>query len=256
MSTVLSRIQDEIAHWQRDSWPFAAVAAHYDALAGDYDEINEGTHAHFRRFTDALRMADVPDNATLLDVFSRTGLGTAYFYEQGKVGRAICADVSQEMGRLCAERLAEVGFDNYRWVQLEGYRWPFAYGEFEVVLSLETVEHVDRPDLFIAELGRVTRPGGWLLLSTPNVLWEPVHALAAVTTLHHSEGPHRFVPHRRLRQYVSKAGFQIVHAATTVLVPAGPSWFIRLGEWLEARTENSLMPLLGLRHFLIGRKLP
>ena len=256
MRDVLARTRQEIEHWTRPAWSFDMLETHFDDLAADYDEINEGAHSYFRRFTDTLRAADLPDDAYMLDVCARTGNGTAYFYRHGKVGRAVCADVSHEMGKLCAERLQTAGFENYRWVPLKGYRWPFSGEEFDVVLSLESVEHFDRPDLFIGELGRVTRPGGTLILSTPNVLWEPVHALAAITGLHHSEGPHRFVPYRRLRHLISLAGFQITHAETTVLIPAGPAWLIDLGRWIEERTRESLMPLLGLRRILIGRKLP
>lgn len=256
MSNLSTRIQQEIAHWTRPAWSFAMLEEHFDELAADYDEINEGAHSYFRRFTDTLRVADLPDDAYMLDVCARTGNGTAYFYRHGKVSRAVCADVSREMGKLCEARLQEAGFENYRWVQLTDYQWPFADEEFDVVLSLESVEHFDRPDLFIRELGRVTRQGGTLILSTPNVLWEPVHALAAITTLHHSEGPHRFVPYRQLRQLVSLAGFQIEHAQTTVLIPAGPPSLLRLGQWIEERARGSLMPLVGLRRILICHKLP
>lgn len=256
MSAVLTRIRQEIKHWTRPAWSFAMLEAHFDELAADYDEINEGAHSYFRRFTDTLRVADLPDDAYMLDVCARTGNGAAYFYQHGKISRAVCADVSREMGKLCEERLQAAGFEDYRWVQLRHYQWPFADEEFDVTLSLESVEHFDRPDLFIEELGRVTRPGGTLILSTPNVLWEPVHALAAITGLHHSEGPHRFVPYRRLRHLLSLAGFQITHAETTVLIPAGPPWLVELGQWIEERTQDSLMPLLGLRRILIGRKLP
>jgi hypothetical protein len=87
------------------------------------------------------------------------------------------------------------------------------------------------------------------------VLWEPVHALAAITGLHHSEGPHRFIRYRRLRHMVEAAGFQIEQAETTVLIPGGPAPLIKLGEWLEEHTQNWLMPWLGLRRILICRKL-
>ena len=256
MTTLMQRVKQEITYWTQSTWSFADVETHYDALAADYDEINENAHSHFRRFTDTLRLARIPDDAYVLDICSRTGIGTAYFYEQGKVGSAVCADVSQEMGKRCAERLESVGFREYRWVQICGPHWPFADGEFDVTISLETVEHFPRPDQFIRELGRVTRPGGTLILSTPNVLWEPMHALAAITGLHHSEGPHRFVPHRKLRHLISRAGFQLDHAETTVLIPAGPDWLIGAGQWLESRMKNSLMPLVGLRHIFICRKLP
>jgi len=107
----------------------------------------------------------------------------------------------------------------------------------------------------VRELGRVTRPNGILILTTPNLLWEPVHALAAITGIHHSEGPHRFLPYGRLIRMVQDAGFIIEENETTVLVPGGPEWLVSLGERIEERTRHSLMPLLGLRRVLICRKL-
>jgi 2-polyprenyl-3-methyl-5-hydroxy-6-metoxy-1,4-benzoquinol methylase len=254
MSSLRQRIYDELKYWTQSSWSLADVGRHFDEMAYEYDEINEGANSYFRRFTDTLRMVNLPDKAHFLDVTSRTGNGTAFFYQQGKVATAVCADFSCEMGKICRERLHSVGFHDFHWIHLQDYHWPFATGEFDVTLSLETVEHVPFPEQFVRELGRVTKSGGTLILSTPNVLWEPVHALAAVTQLHHSEGPHRFIRYGRLLNMVRDAGFHIEHVETTVLIPAGPEWLLRLGDWLESRTKESLMPWLGLRHILICRK--
>lgn len=255
MHALLQRLRNELKYWKQAYWSLADVGHHFDEMAYEYDEINEGANSYFRRFTDTLRLADLPDKAHFLDVTSRTGNGTAFFYEHGKVGTAVCADFSGEMGKICRERLHSLGFHNFHWVQLVDYHWPFATNEFDVTLSLETIEHVAFPDQFVRELARVTRPHGTLILSTPNVLWEPVHALAAITQLHHSEGPHRFIRYSRLLPMVRDAGFHIEHAETTVLIPGGPAWLLKLGDWLEAKTKNSLMPWLGLRRILICRKL-
>lgn len=47
---------------------------------------------------------------------------------------------------------------------------PFADGAFDVVLSMEGIEHFEHQAGFVRECARVLRPGGWLLLTTPNVL--------------------------------------------------------------------------------------
>ena len=41
-------------------------------------------------------------------------------------------------------------------------------GRFDLVVSLEVVEHLPSPAEHLRELARVTRPGGLLLLTTPN----------------------------------------------------------------------------------------
>jgi 2-polyprenyl-3-methyl-5-hydroxy-6-metoxy-1,4-benzoquinol methylase len=46
---------------------------------------------------------------------------------------------------------------------------PFASGSFGVVIIKHVVEHLPHPERAIAELGRVTAPGGILILATPNL---------------------------------------------------------------------------------------
>lgn len=42
---------------------------------------------------------------------------------------------------------------------------PFAYGSFDVSGCLRVLHHVRRPELVVAELARVTRPGGRVLIA-------------------------------------------------------------------------------------------
>jgi ubiquinone/menaquinone biosynthesis C-methylase UbiE len=250
---VWSRIADEVRHWLRREWSFADVGEHWDRTE-DYDDINKETYSYFRRFLDGLRLSNIPKGARVLDLCSRTGYGMVFFHQHGNVGSGVCADVSRKMGEICRQRLADNGVGNVTWIHLSDYSLPFEDGEFDAVLCFETVEHFCRPERLVLELGRVTRPAGTLILTTPNILWEPVHALAAITGLHHSEGPHRFIRYRRLVDIVARAGFQVERAETTVLVPGGPAPLVRLGTWLEERTRNTLMPWIGLRRVLICRK--
>ena len=46
---------------------------------------------------------------------------------------------------------------------------PFADGAFDVVIIKHIVEHLPNPEKAIAEIGRVTAPGGTLILATPNL---------------------------------------------------------------------------------------
>ena len=46
---------------------------------------------------------------------------------------------------------------------------PLADKSVDVVVSFETIEHTDNPDLFLDECARVLVPGGKLVISTPNL---------------------------------------------------------------------------------------
>ena len=58
-------------------------------------------------------------------------------------------------------------------VQGVGEHIPFADESFDLVLSNEVIEHVQEDSLYAAEMARVTRPGGRIVLFCPN-RWYPV----------------------------------------------------------------------------------
>jgi 2-polyprenyl-6-hydroxyphenyl methylase/3-demethylubiquinone-9 3-methyltransferase len=64
----------------------------------------------------------------------------------------------------------EFGSSGVTWQQADIQRLPFLDDTFDVVTSCETIEHVPRPALAVRELARVLRPGGVLVLTTPNYL--------------------------------------------------------------------------------------
>ncbi len=252
--SLFSRIAEELRYWTQRTWSFNDVASHWDATH-EYDEINEETYSYFRRFVDGLRLSNLAMDGTVLDFSARTGNGTAYFYENGKIARSICMDVSPNMGQICKDRVYEAGLSEFLWIPLNDYTFPLKANVFDSVLCFETVEHFPQPELLLTELSRVIKRDGLLILTTPNVLWEPIHAIAAIFNIHHSEGPHRFIRYSKLKKLILNAGFDIEADETTVLIPAGPKAVIRLGEWVERKTRNWLMPIIGLRRVIIARKL-
>lgn len=48
--------------------------------------------------------------------------------------------------------------------------WPFTQGTFDYVVCLEVVEHMANPSQLISNLSKALRPGGLLILLTPNIL--------------------------------------------------------------------------------------
>lgn len=62
--------------------------------------------------------------------------------------------------------------DQGRFVQAELGRGPVPLPDDigSVVLSVETIEHLENPRAFMRELVRLAKPGAWVGISTPNVL--------------------------------------------------------------------------------------
>jgi coenzyme F420 hydrogenase subunit beta len=246
------RVASEYKYITSKEWSFRQAGDFWDSII-DYDEINKQTPSYFRRFVDGYKLSSLSDNSYVLDICSRTGNGTIFFWEKKKIEKVICADFSEKFLEVCSLRLKAKNI-NFERSLIETLPLPFKDGEFNGILSFETIEHVSRPDIFIKELSRVLKKSGELILTTPNVLWEPIFSLAAILQLHHSEGPHRCIGRKRLHRYIKESGLTIVKQSATVLIPAGPPLLLKLGEWIEDRTKNTLMPLLGMRRIYICKK--
>ncbi len=99
----------------------------------------------------------------VLDVACGTGYG-AEVLRKGGVRAVVSVDVSEDALRFGAVPFA------LQAVLGDAQRLPFRDQAFGGCVSFETIEHVPEAEFFARELARVLRPGGPLLLSTPNVL--------------------------------------------------------------------------------------
>ena len=53
---------------------------------------------------------------------------------------------------------------------LDGDPVPVADATADAVVAVETIEHLENPRAFVRELVRLTKPGGWVVVTTPNQL--------------------------------------------------------------------------------------
>ncbi|MGZ4278359.1 MAG: class I SAM-dependent methyltransferase [Solirubrobacteraceae bacterium] len=89
------------------------------------------------------------------------GYGTALLAGAGPE-RIVGLDVDERTVRHARQRY---GLDIRQGDVLE---LPFADGEFDLVVSFETIEHVAEPERALSEFARVVGPDGLLIVSTPN----------------------------------------------------------------------------------------
>jgi len=100
----------------------------------------------------------------ILDVGCGAGARTAAHASKTD-GIFVCVDLDLPLMRDAAASLARPGV--FRFAQADATRLPFDDSTFDVCLCENVLEHFDRPDLAIAELGRVLRPGGHLFAFFP-----------------------------------------------------------------------------------------
>lgn len=223
-----------------------------EAVEHGYEDFNKATVSYFRRFTDSAQYVRLPNDPFILDCGCGVGNGIL-FYSKQFGARGFGVDLSRKMLAVANARIKQYGLP-FKTFPADCERLPFSAGLFDCVLSYETLEHTPDPAAYIREAHRVLKPDGIFVLTTPNTLWDPIHSLAAFLHIHHSEGPHRFVPLKEITSHVLSAGFRIEHRMTTVLVPIGPKFLTKLGSRMEHAFGHRVMDCIGLRRIYICRK--
>lgn len=109
---------------------------------------------------------------------------------------------------------------------------------FEAAVAAAVIEHLERPDLALAEFFRVLRPGGILVLTCPDPFWEKL----ASTLGHLKEEGHNEVPDlKRLSAIVQKSGFSILEAKKFMFSPVGFPKELLIESILRALKLNFMM---------------
>jgi SAM-dependent methyltransferase len=116
-----------------------------------------------RKLAEIERALGAPGERRCLDLGSDNGVVSLMLRRCG--GRWASADLTEESVASIREL---VGEDVHR-VDLSGTRLPFGDAEFDAVLVVDMLEHVEDEAGFARELARVTRPGGRLVVNTPHL---------------------------------------------------------------------------------------
>jgi SAM-dependent methyltransferase len=160
-------------------------------------------------------------------------------------------------------------------VQGEGEQLPFADDSFDCVVSNEVLEHVADDREALAEMVRVTRPGGRLLIYCPNrwypveqhgVFWRGHYHFGNVPFINYLPDPlrDRLAPHvrtytaRGLRRLYARLPVRAVHHSRVFggydnIEARWPQFGRLLKKFLYA-AEGTPAGVLGISHFLVLEK--
>ena len=88
---------------------------------------------------------------------------------------------------------------------------PFADAAFSCVTLLEVIEHIGLAERLLGEICRVLKPGGHLVLSTPNFAWLVDRFRYLWGRFPRNEGVHvRFFTKRSLERMIRQSGFEVL----------------------------------------------
>ncbi len=138
----------------------------FDSVAGKYDVMNDvmsaGLHRLWKRF--AVDIANARPGQRVLDLAGGTGdLARLFAAKVGPTGTVVHTDINGAMLAAGRDRLLDQGL-SLPTVQCDAEALPFADRHFDVVTIAFGLRNVTRKETALAEMRRVIRPGGMVLV--------------------------------------------------------------------------------------------
>ena len=148
---------------------FHSVASRYDLMN---DVMSAGLHRLWKRFT--VETSGVRRGDKVLDVAGGSGdLSRLFAKKVGTEGQVILTDINASMLGFGRDRLMNEGL-NVPATQCDAEKLPFPSNYFDCVIVAFGLRNMTHKSEALAEMQRVLKPGGRLLVLEFSKVWEPL----------------------------------------------------------------------------------
>ena len=150
---------------------FSSVAKNYDLMN---DLMSAGMHRLWKAF--AIQVAGVREGERVLDVAGGTAdLSLAFARQAGEKGEVWLTDINEEMLRVGRDRTLDEGLV-LPLARCDAEKLPFPANHFDLVTVAFGLRNMTHKEAALAEMRRVLRPGGRLLVLEFSRIWAPLSA--------------------------------------------------------------------------------
>ncbi|RZJ02762.1 MAG: bifunctional demethylmenaquinone methyltransferase/2-methoxy-6-polyprenyl-1,4-benzoquinol methylase UbiE [Rubrivivax sp.] len=148
----------------------------FDSVASRYDVMNDlmsmGLHRVWKAYT--VMVSGVREGSRVLDIAGGTGdLALAFAKKVGKSGEVVHTDINEAMLREGRDRLLNAGVVLPTLV-CDAEKLPFPDNHFDVVTVAFGLRNMTRKDAALAEMNRVLKPRGKLLVLEFSTVAKPL----------------------------------------------------------------------------------
>lgn len=151
---------------------FSSVASRYDVMN---DLMSLGLHRAWKAFT--VQLSGVREGCRVLDVAGGTAdLSLAFAKRVGPTGQVWLTDINHSMLTCGRDRVLDRGFP-LPVAQCDAEKLPFPSNWFDCVTVAFGLRNMTHKDAALAEMLRVLRPGGQLMVLEFSKVWKPLEPL-------------------------------------------------------------------------------
>ena len=148
---------------------FHSVATKYDLMN---DVMSAGLHRSWKRF--AVEISGVSQGDKVLDIAGGSGdLSKLFAKKVGVDGQVILTDINASMLNVGRDRMLDAGL-NVPALQCDAEKLPFPNHYFDCVIVAFGLRNMTHKDLALAEMHRVLKVGGRLLVLEFSKVWQPL----------------------------------------------------------------------------------
>lgn len=226
------------------------VREFWDSVADIYEKENNDVKVydlHYQRFIEAVKHIDASGNKSILNIWARSGGAIPFLRKLNPDINIVNCELSYNLTKLGKDRYPDENF-----VQTSLHEFPLPENKFDYVLSLETLEHVPDPLLFLKEVKRVLKKGGVLVMSAPPATSEYLRKFYELFFSDHGEGPHKFPASWTVKKLLSQADLKLIKHKGTIFLPVTLFGLYKLGDYLEPILQFPLTREWGIRQFYIA----
>ena len=184
------------------------VEQHFDKIAVEYDYWKKKNHTYYSALKDFVRR-QVPSGSLVVEF----GCATGDILAATEPAQGLGIDNSLQMIERAIKKYPHLRFikADVGNLQIEE--------RFDYMIMADILDHTCEIEKTIKSANKILNQAGKIVISTLNPLWGPAISLCDKLKLKMPEGPHYFVPLKKMTSMVTREGFKIETAGYRLLCP-------------------------------------